>query len=326
MRKSNFFTIIFSVVFLFSPVFSFAQNITDDLSIRVSPDNPSPGQSVTISLSSLATNIDLSKTIWTIDGKIVNSGTGIKSITTVAPPAGSSDTVKVTVTTQTGLVMEKSVDISTSGDVDLIWEATDGYTPPFYRGKTLPIKQSYIRVVAITNIRSSNGGNEKSSNFVYKRRKDGTVSPGQSGFGKDNIIFTNGVLDADNRIDVSASDGDKTVAGSITITPFQPEIIFYRYDNLNERGMYESSLGQNNNIKASRLQVIAEPYFLSKDFKKNPNINMTWKLNNTPVNAPLKNILGIDASVAGSFSVNVEYNDTQKLFRDIKAGINFNSK
>jgi hypothetical protein len=321
MTKYKKFTIIFATIFLF-PVFSFAQSVPDSLNLTLSPQNPEPGQAMSASVSAFEFNIDLSKISWSLDGKSIKSGIGEKSATFTAPAAGKSATLSVSVTPKQGATITRSVVITPGGTVDLVWEAVDGYTPPFYKGKTLPIKQSTIKVVAIPQAKMTNGVFAKPGDFVYTWRKDGTNMPGQSGLGKNNIVFNNQILDTTNRIDISATNGTNTVSNSISIAPFAPEILFYQYDQTKESSHYEKSFEGSTFINQPRLTLVAEPYFLAKDWKKNNTITFNWKLNGQPAKAGEKNTLGIITS-KGVVSVEAEYNETQKLFRNIKSTVRF---
>lgn len=306
-----------------SPSFIFAQGSSNLLTLSIYPENPKPNETVTASIKTLGVNLDLSKISWSINGKVVDSSIGKKAFTFNAPNSGETILLKVNVESQNNLNLEKSLTISSAGDIDLIWEVTNGYTPLFYRGKTLPIQESGIKVTAIPNVKSGSSVAQP-DDFVYNWRKDNKVALGQSGFAKNSITFSNQLLDTQNKIDVSASNGIKTVSDSITITPFQPEIIFYEYDNLSGMGQYQRALGSVINLTNPRLQIIAEPYFLSKSFKSNPKITMEWKLGGSPASTPIKNILGISASEKGVFPINLKYEDTQKLFGEFKAKIDLN--
>lgn len=322
MTKLNIFTIVAVVAFLVNPFFSFAQNSIDTITIATSPTNPEPGQSVTASVSALQFNIDLAKIVWSVGGKTLLSGQGVRSVSFAAPAAGKSATLSVTVTPQGGTAVTRSIEIAVGGTVDLIWESVDGYTPPFYRGKTLPIKQSTIKVVAMPQVKTATGASSKPGDFVYTWRKDGKNMAGQSGLGDNSIVFMNQILDTGNRIDVSATNGAHTVSESIAINLFNPEIIFYQYDQVKSMPHYEKSFVSNSTISQPRLTLVAEPYFLARDWESNSGTTLNWTINRTPAKAGEKNTLGI-ITAKGISDVEVEYKESQKLFRDIKSAVRF---
>ena len=330
MKKFNSLKIFIAIFVLFTPLFSFAQ-VGSEISssaidLTLLPANPTPSQTVMASVSALEFNIDLAKIVWTLGTKVIKSGQGVKSVSFTAPAAGKSDILSVVVTPPGQSALTTSISIAPGGTVDLIWEAIDGYTPPFYRGKTLPIKQSAIKVAAMPIVKTSNGTLAKSSTFAYNWTKDGTNVGGQSGLGKSSVVFSNQILENSNRVEVSATNGMETVRGSVTIVPFTPEILFYEYDQSRGMGQYNKAFQNNTFIDQPRLTLVAEPYFLMKDWFTNKDVTFNWNLNNQSAKAGEKNTLGIITTTKGQVDVGVTYDETQKLFRNIKAFTRFNVK
>ena len=290
--------------------------------ISMSPENPVPNQAVFMSVSALEFNMDLSNISWTVDGKPKESGVGKKAISVTAPANGKTLTVVVKVIPNIGGLLEQSVTISPS-ELDLIWEATDSYVPPFYRGKALPVSQSIVKVAAIPNVRTSTGALKPASSFVYSWKKDGNNVLASSGYGKSSMSFANQILDKQNRVEVSVTDGTKTVSSSVTIVPFTPEILLYEEYSLTGI-QYQEALGLIKEMTAKpRTTIVAEPYFLSKNFKTNPDIKTIWKLNNQEVKATKKNILTINTSnTKGDVIVNFAYDDIRRIFRESETTFN----
>lgn len=294
--------------------------------IKMSPEHPAPNQPVHLSVSALEFNMDLSTISWTVDGKLKDSGLGKKSISLVAPANGLSTTVLIKVIPNIGGAVQNTITIS-SGELDLIWEATDSYVPPFYRGKALPISQGSVKVAAIPNMKSAAGASKPASAFAYTWRKDGKNMPATGGFGKSSFNFTNQILDKQNRIEVSVTDGTKTASSSITVTPFVPEILFYEDYSLTGV-QYQNALGAVHEISdRPRVTIVAEPYFLSKNFKTNNDIKGTWTLNGQAAETSKKNTLAINTSgTTGAVAVYFAYDDIRKLFRDFTGSVNLNIK
>lgn len=318
----NIFKIIFAASIIFSGALCFAFGEAT-FSITQSPENPNPGENVFLSVSAFEFDVDLAQIVWSVDGKTKDTGQGHKNFSIIAPAGGQSNVVDVKIIPQNGQAIEKSVTIS-SGGVDLIWETVDGYAPPFYEGKILPIKQSQVRVVAIPNVKSGANSYAKSSSFVYNWKKDGTNVPSVSGFGKDSLVFANQILDTSNRIDVAATDGVKKVNGSIVITPFSPEILFYE-NNPDIGVLYQTALQNTISINKSKIGIVAEPFFLNKFFKKDSDTTLDWEVNQQKVNPIEKNSIIISADKSGAgFSLSAKYNETKKLFRNFADTININ--
>lgn len=318
---------IFSFLMLAIFVLGFGPRDAKALSVDISmsPESPVPNEMVFLSVSALEFNMDLSNISWSVDEKLKESGVGKKSISVVAPANGKSVKVSVKVIPNIGGILESSVVISPAG-LDILWEATDSYVPPFYRGKALPISQGEVRVVAIPNIKTTSGAIKPSNSFVYTWRKDGKNVPNASGLGKSSFGFANQLLDKQNRIEVSATDGTKSAAGAVTMTPFVPEIVFYEELTL-EGVQYERALSQMHPVTEPRITIVAEPYFLSRNFKKNLDIKTVWRLNNQEAKAAQKNTMVINTSnTEGQVAVSFTYDDIRKLFRDFSKTITLNIK
>lgn len=319
--KKNFYTIIFLVAIVFLPSLTFAQvEVAKRVALTASPENPAPGETVNLSVSSSEVPVDLATIEWFVDGKSMKKGVGMKTFSFVAGSNGKSNTVSVRITPQSGAVVEQSMTFSPA-DMDLIWEAVGAYVPPFYKGKTLPIKQGQVKVVAIPVVRDSKGVMLKPSNFAYAWRKDGQSIEGQSGFGQSDFTFVNQMLETTNRIDISATNGAKGVQGSLSMNYFEPELLFYESDN--QTGVqYQNALQSGFRPKFSNIAIALEPYFLPKAWRTDLNTTVEWKLNGQKVNPKDKGnlIVNIDKS-AGSFTVGALYKETKKLFRNYSKSV-----
>lgn len=307
-------------------VFAVAPNTGLALSfdIKTNPANPAPNETVFLSVSALEFNMDLSNISWTVDGKPKDSGIGKKSISVTAPANGKSMTILVKIVPNIGGALENSITISPS-DVDIIWEAVDSYVPPFYRGKALPLKQSEVKVVAVPNIKSSTGVLKPASSFVYTWKKDGKNFPASGGYGKSSFSFVNQILDKQNRIEVSLTDGTKSANGAFSFLPYEPEILFYENDQLKGPQYQKSFKDGDIFTDKARLSVLAEPYFLSKNFKSNNNIKGVWKLNGREFSSKIKNGLVINTrETTGLINVYFSYEDKEKLFRNFNKSIGIN--
>lgn len=325
MTKYSALTTILITAFFLNPVFSSAQNVADTINITTSPSSPAAGQTVMASVDALEFNINLANIVWSLDGKVMKSGQGEKTFAFKAPLAGKSTNLSVTVTPPGKSPISRNVDISVGGSMDIIWEAVDGYTPPFYRGKTLPIKQSAIKVVAMPNVKSSNGIPLKASTFAYTWRKDGSNVMGQSGLGKNSMVFINQILEQTNRVEVSATNGLETINSSIIVAPFTPDILFYEYDQLTLSPKYQKAFAASNTIAQPRMTLVAEPYFLARDWKTNNGVVLDWNINGQVAKAIEKNQIGIITTNSTS-DITVEYNEAQKLFRNFREGIKIIAK
>ncbi len=122
----------------------------EDLVVEMTPSNPGPNQSVSVSLNSFVFSIDSARISWILNGASKKSGRGEKNFTFETGGMGSQTTLRIVVETADGYVAEKTIRIK-PGEVDLIWE-TESYVPPFYKGKALFSYQNKINFIAIPHI------------------------------------------------------------------------------------------------------------------------------------------------------------------------------
>ncbi|MGH7249697.1 MAG: hypothetical protein ACREGC_01870, partial [Minisyncoccia bacterium] len=150
------------------------------LLVNVAPQNPAPGENTTITLSSYASNLDSVLISWSVDGKNVASGIGKKTFSLNAPSLGGESDVVATVSLPDGALQTKV--IIKPAVMVLLWQATDSYVPPFYKGKAFPTPESQVKVVAIPQIKSG-GKIVDPNNLTYVWQKDYTNNPNGSGYG-----------------------------------------------------------------------------------------------------------------------------------------------
>ena len=132
----------------------------------------------------------------------------------------------MTIVAKIGLNAKSKTQVSMTirpAEMALLWEATDSYVPPFYKGKALPTADTFIKVVAMPEIKTANGI-VKHSNLVYSWEKDFTNVQSSSGYGKQSFVYKNDYLDNSNNVGVIASSTDQkyTSQGRINVTPVVP--------------------------------------------------------------------------------------------------------
>lgn len=307
-------------VLLFIPSFSFAQS-SQSFNTSVSPESPRPGQIVTITLSSY--NFDLSKSniVWKLNDKIASPGVE-KNIFKFTASLKGEDVVDIAVTPTNGTVIKKIITVKPSS-IDLLWETVGSYTPPFYKGKAVPIKQSNIKITAIPNIKKPDGTSPLSSDFSYEWTKDVKGYPGQSGYGKNNFSFGGGLIDTSNIVSVKVNSVYGSAESSLTIKYLNPEILFYE-NSLTDGPLYQRAINNGFQIKGSRVGLVAEPYFLTKSFVDDPSIKTSWIADGQPIES-LDNFLSFSTGGrSGALSVKFKYEDTLKLFRTMEKEIRLN--
>lgn len=283
--------------------------------VRVMPENPVPGENVNITLSSYASNLDVVSIGWSINGKNVSSEVGKKTFSLSAPAAGQETTVVATVALPDGKI-EKTIKIRPA-ITTLLWQATDSYVPPFYKGKALPASGSKVKIVAMPEIKiGSQLANPKNMNYVW--RKDYTNNPDGSGYGKNSFSYITDYLEDENNVSVTASTLDQkySSSASINIKTFEPKIIFYKND-LNLGTLWEQALLNGHKIVGDEI-IEAAPYFISPRDPKNPFLTWDWYINNKVVEVSYadRNLLPlkIETGTSGTSKIKLEINNIYKIF------------
>lgn len=285
----------FFIVFLFicsisSTAFGQQQS---DLSISAFPEYPAPGATVTLTLGSYDVNVDQSSVVWRYNNKLIDGGAGKKSITVVAPGAGSVGVVTASVT-GAGFGSTTVSYTLRPGSIDLVWEAVDAYTPPFYKGKALASTNSLIRVVGISAASAP-------KQFVYTWSRNDTTLGSLSGLNRSNLLFRNNELDTSELIGLTGQSGNFTGSASITIPITNPSMVVYE----KEDGFINYAKGFSNAFATKDPGVILriEPFFFSVASSVIKSLAFTVMQNDLNITNPsVQNELYLSAPSAGGNS------------------------
>ena len=326
MKKGvSIFIFIFIFVFFSVPNgISYAQIQSNDIDLIVTPPYPSPNQSVTAKLNSFVTSLDKSYIIWSINNEQLSSGIGKHTFSFTTGELGSKITLTATIETISGQTITKTLNIDTTS-VDILYEAVDSYTPPFYKGKALVSREGSFKVVAIPNI-ITNGEKLNPNNLSYTWKKDGKGQPNSSGWGKNSFTFKNTYLDLTNKIEVTITDiyGNTNTKGLATLSTVTPEINFYEKDvNLGMR--LQKTINSSFNVAKNGSIIIASPYFFEGKNLNSPDFKISWFINGTPANIPpIKNELLVKGEEGASGNALIKFiiNNPKKLFQSTEKQIN----
>lgn len=302
------------------PLFSFAESqieVTDgEVNIDINPNNPQPYEDVNISISSYATDLNKAIIVWQIDGKIVLSGIGKTSYSFKTKGPDTSNVFNIKITPYGSMSsISKSISINPS-EIETVWESVDGYTPLFYKGKSLPTKESFIKVVAIPNTNTIKSG---SGSIAYTWKNSDNAVLDASGYNKNTYKFKNNMFDDKNVITVTASSvsGNYTAEKTINIPTFSSKIIFYK-KSPTEGTQYNRALDSNTIFTGEEMTIVAEPYFLA--LKGNENLfNYKWTINGDPIKTPSKKTeLTIRPTSRGGYAnISLTLENLNKLFQKV---------
>lgn len=192
----------------------------------MTPQYPSPGQTVTLTAVNYSSGADTATYIWSVNNAIVLQGIGAKTLTLSAGAAGSSQAISLLVV-QNGAAEGAASAVIRPADVDMVWEGETS-VPPFYTGRPLPNGQSALTVMAVPHIRTSSGEVPQNS-LVYTWKVNGAPLGSQSGYARSSVVISPPSFNQAFTVSVHAQTPDGTGAadGATTIQPETPSALVY---------------------------------------------------------------------------------------------------
>lgn len=296
------------------------QQKATNFDIKTNPMFPKAYTEIRAMVSSYSFNTNRAYITWSVNGKIVEQGTGKKNITFKTGDIGTTVRLSVSITTENGLNLNEIKEIKI-GELDLLWQANT-HTPPFYRGKALPTEGSSIIITALPQ------GWGPTGSLIYEWKRNFKNLPGLSGVGKNSISFS--FTDISNEenigIKVSTSKGEVLAEKLMTIKIREPEIVLYEESPL-EGTLSQKALSLVRKIQLSQPEIVirAEPYFFLK-----PTINSLsyeWTMNKEPLNTLSKpNTVGLNipaSSEGGTAIIELKARNTTASFDQITKKLQF---
>ena len=302
------YTLIFFSIFFSTTLFSLAQSAGITGSLLITPEYPKPFSSVSVRFESYSFDIDRALITWSVDGKQVLSGIGETRLSVSVGGEGTLTKVSVSVRPNEGGSFSDQI-LITPSSVSLVWEATDTYVPPLYKGKALPSEGALVRVVALPSFYSgSSPYNPKMINYQWSVNGERVKS--LSGVGRQSIDTKLNYLENENIISVVATtfDGSQSASEEVTIVPTPISPRFYTFDPLYGVDYTKAFTDRVEITKATSF--VFEPYYISNKDLSSPNIETQWSLNGLPIEVPESGVLTItpkpDTSGVGALSVTIE--------------------
>jgi hypothetical protein len=228
-----------------------AQTVAD-ISLATIPLNPQPGTQVTITATSYGFDLDQSYITWTYNGTTVASGTGMRTINVVVPAAGATGLISMTASG--GGTSGSATILLRPASVDMLWEAVDAITPPFYKGKALLADGGTVRVTVVPSASAP-------TNLSYTWSRNSTTIPEVSGFGKSSITFKQDILTGTEQVAVDARGGIFSGTGSVVLAPRNADVVAYQ----NNDGFIDYAHGYASTIPVQGTGALLhfEPYYMS---------------------------------------------------------------
>ncbi len=316
---------IFTLFILFFSSFGFlahgqAINYTsEDITVNLSPANPGPNQNVNVSIVSYITNLDKANIVWRVDGVVKKSGRGEKNLSFQTKESAQT-TIDISIQTAEGASLQKSVSVRPVA-VDLIWQS-DGFVPPFYKGKALFTHQNKVTFVAIPHI-TSGSGEIPAKNLVYKWKNNGSVIESASGYGKNTYTMTGSLISRDINVSVEVTSvSTNTVGvGKITLSPAEPSVILYKKDPL--YGIqYQKALSNTVEIKGDKeIAVVGAPFFFGVTSPYMEDLLFDWRINNQPIDSDPSQTTRVfrpKEGTSGSSNISLQIEHSDKVLQSAK--------
>lgn len=283
-------------IFVLSTHILHAQTISSDISIDTIPNNPAPGSTVTLTATSYSMDLSQADISWIYNNITVAEGVGKSTISVVAPASGGTGVVTVSAS-GSGTNASSSV-ILRPGSIDLLWEAVDSYTPPFYKGKALLPVNGLIKYTAI-------GSATAPKNLSYVWSRNSSALPESSGYGKSSLIIKHNELNPIESVTVTASTGTFSGTGTVRLSPLTtPTAIVYK----NQQGYVDYSNGYTKTIPftQSGMVVHIEPYFFSVPHTILGDLVFDVTVDGQTVNRSIANEIGLSRpTTSGQSSLGV---------------------
>lgn len=297
---------------------------SDDIYIESVPQIPGPNEKVKLTLKSYSFNLNNFNIIWFENGERKSSGYGNKEFNFTTGNSGES--VDITGVVEIGnQVLRKELRFTPS-EVDLLWEAIDAYTPPFYKGKALPLQQAQIKITAIPQTKIINPTD--APKLVYYWENNYQAVSNASGFGKQSYTFNVNPLNTNEKISVTVNDRQENSFAKNTLdiptNTFKPEILFYETDN-NGRVLTNRALNNFPTIYGDTVKLSFHPLFISSSKKNFVDNYIGWEINDQstpPQDFAHQNELYITSDgESGSAKIGVNVENIENILQQVSQSI-----
>ncbi len=280
--------------------------------------NMKPGTNMRVSVNTFSLDLGGSNIAWYHNGKSVSSGSGNVSYRFILGVLGTAENIRAVITTSTGKIYEVSK-IIRPARIYVTWRA-ETYTPPWYKGKTLPPPGATIKVIAVPDFRIGQtvlDPRDITYEWTINDAKQ-PVSSGTNGKGKNIFSFTTGLnANIEHKITVFGKDAAGRIAHeeSFKIRAHRPELVFYERDPL--LGLKYWQALRDTQVPSGKDTVLQfEPFNLhTEDMRE---LFYTWKVNGQKITNqnPQSRVLRFSSSAgsSGRQAINVSYENPNRVF------------
>ncbi|MBI3633540.1 MAG: hypothetical protein HY226_04580 [Candidatus Vogelbacteria bacterium] len=281
MNKSIIKTIILTAL-AFLPFLSMAFSETTDggqLTAEITPINPGPNTETYIHLVSYEVDLTRSYISWIINNTKQEEGIGKDSIKFVTGNVGKKVVLNIKVLTPDDKQIIKNISILPA-DINILWQSK-GYTPPFYRGKSLVSGNSTVKLIAIPSIKNEAGQTINPAQLSYNWKVN--YKDFKSGYGANSITINTGDL-WENTISVDASEPNLGLVATkrIVLTPSKLKPLIYVTGPLSGP-VYSNTIKDVLNMDNPETTIRIEPFFFDVQNNDPGKLDYEWYLNFSPI-------------------------------------------
>lgn len=259
----------------------------DDISVETTPDIPGPNETVQAVLVSYSVSLDTLYIEWYENETLTLAGFGEKNYIFDSGQVGQTKiiTIKVKSEEKGSVLFTKSI-VSKPAQIDILWQAVDSYTPPFYKGKALPSTEGIIKIVALPNFQVGLK-TVSPKNVVYEWKRNYETISSASGYGKNTLMIKQSYLNDEEKIGVTATETTQGAVAKtlLTFKPYNPKIVFYKKDPL-QGILFSNGIINTVNVGKNDTTLIASPYFISSLDPNDDDLEYTWSLNKNKIGTP----------------------------------------
>jgi len=312
---------LFSVVLL-SPIGVSAQltlpNLGTPLIFSLSPEFPTPNNSVTVTAQSFSTDLSSATISWYVNGSLLVRGVGRTSVDVATGDVGTETIVAASIATSENTTLFDQIAIRPTS-VSLLWEA-NSYTPPFYKGRALPSAGTIVRAEARSVFTRPNGSSVPRDSLLYTWKKNGQVIAGSSGKGKWSMKTTAPALFGEDILSVTVESEDRTLQGNALVRIPSTEPVLTLYEDSPLLGVtYYRSLSKNISVESSETTFALVPFFTSAETLFDRTLLYTWKIDGVTIPTdsadPFRIILTAPEGVSGTASLDVIVEHISNFFQ-----------
>jgi len=253
-------------------IYNTQSQIRVSFKINAYPRDPSPGQTVKLSLETFSFDPNFAKIQWYVNDELIASGVGERSAETAVGSIGETYSIRADVTLPDGTINSETILLQVS-NLSFYWWV-DSIAPPWYKGKALPAPKSKISILALPEFPGTSP-----QNLSYRwKHLDSTLSK-QSGFGKSLLAFTPQFEGVEETLSLTVKNFAGTISKEKRINvgaDRPPTIHFYRLKPL-EGIDYARTITSLELPAGETLDVAAELFHLPQQFRD--SLRYAWALN-----------------------------------------------